>query len=193
MGDSPNTCKHLSLMRFPVATFLYAGFTVACVVFCAILFYYGTSDFHFGSPRHPENPASNNLPVPVVIEARGHLFEWSFRYPGRDRKLGTPDDLRFDKELHLPVGVDVELKLESDDYMYIFSNAELGLRQIAVPELTYTVKFQAAKAGSFDLLADPLCGWRSLHDDLMGRIIVQSAPEFDVWFGSSTANLTSRQ
>jgi cytochrome c oxidase subunit 2 len=131
--------------------------------------------------------------VPLVIEARGQLFAWSFRFPGRDRELGTPDDLRFEKELHLPAGVDIELKLESDDYMYIFSNAELGLRQIVVPELTFTVKFQATKAGSFDLLADPLCGWRSLHDDLMGRVIIQSAPEFDAWFDSSTANLASHQ
>jgi hypothetical protein len=66
--------------------------------------------------------------------------------------------------LHLPLETDVVLKLESDDFIYIMSNPELGLKQIAVPELTHTLKFHTARIGPFELLADPLCGWRPLHD-----------------------------
>ena len=107
--------------------------------------------------------------------------------------MGSSDDLRVDKELHLPVGVEVELKLESDDFIYILYNPERGFKQIAVPELTHTLKFTTDEVGSFDLMTHPLCGWRPLHDDLMGRVIIHSVADFNDWFDKSFANQASLQ
>ena len=183
-------------MRFPVATLLYVGLAVMLVVFCVLLPRSKSFEFHFGTANSSGEPTvtgSRNLPVPVEIEARGKRFEWSFRYPGPDGELGTPDDFRSDRELHLPVGADVALKLESDDFIYIMSSPELELKQIAVPELTHTLKFHTARIGSFNLLVDPLCGWRPLHDDLMGRVIIHSVTEFDVWFDKRVADSGSGQ
>ena len=42
-------------------------------------------------------------------------------------------------------------------------------------------KLIANKPGVYELAADPLCGWRQLHDDLMGRVIIQSKEDFKGW------------
>ncbi len=183
-------------MRTPVATLLYVGFAVMLVVLCVMLLYFRSFEFYFGTANSSSVPVAmgnRRLSVPVEIEARGKRFEWSFRYPGRDGELGTSDDFRSGKELHLPLETDVVLKLESDDFIYIMSNPELGLKQIAVPELTHTLEFHTAKIGLFELLTDPLCGWRPLHDDLMGRVIVHSVTDFNDWFKKKVAGPVSNQ
>ena len=48
----------------------------------------------------PETGASDVCPVEVT----GSRFEWSFRYPGRDGRFGTDDDLVSTRDLHLPRG-----------------------------------------------------------------------------------------
>lgn len=183
-------------MRYPVATFLSVGLAITIVLYCVMVLFPKLPGLLLGAAVDSGNSTSavsRNVVFPVEIEARGSHFEWSFRYAGRDGILNTYDDLLVDKELHLPVGVDVELKLESDDFIYILYNPERGLKQIAVPELTYSLKFRTTKTETFDLRTDPLCGWRPLHDDLMGRVIIQSTKEFDEWFDNSIASAASRQ
>ena len=109
----------------------------------------------------------------VPIEARGRRFHWSFRYPGLDRQLGTPDDVVVERNLRLPSGHSVELSLESEDYVYSLSCPSLGLKEIAVPDLTHVIRFETDVPGSHALVTDPMCGWRPFHDDLMGQIIVE--------------------
>ena len=169
-------------MRPPLAALLYVGFIVVLIVFCAALLYFKSLDFYFGPAKNSSVPlaiGNGRMSTLFEIEARGKHFEWSFRYPGRDGELGTSDDLHSHKELHLPLKTDVLLKLKSDDFIYVMSNPELGLKQIAVPELTHTLKFHTAKIGRFELLADPLCGWRPLHDDLMGIVTIHTVTDYN--------------
>jgi heme/copper-type cytochrome/quinol oxidase subunit 2 len=183
-------------MNTPVTSLHYVGFAVTFVVICLMFIYPKSYEFRLGTTNDSGEPAVMGniyLSVPIQIEARGKRFEWSFRYPGRDGELGTSDDFRSDKELHLPLETDVALKLESDDFIYIMSNSGLGLKQIAVPELTHTLKFHTAKIGRFELLTDPLCGWRPLHDDLMGRVIVHSVTDFNDWFKKKVADPVSNR
>ena len=69
----------------------------------------------------------------------------------------------------------------SKDFIYMLSNDELALKQMAIPELIRKTKLIANKPGVYELAADPLCGWRQLHDDLMGRVIIQSKEDFKGW------------
>ncbi|RYD82786.1 MAG: c-type cytochrome [Sphingobacteriales bacterium] len=78
------------------------------------------------------NPDNN----PITIEAFAKQFDWTFRYPGPDGKLGRTDFMKIDPgsnplgldfsdpaakddylatELHLPVNHDIYLKLRSQD------------------------------------------------------------------------------
>ncbi|MAG92757.1 MAG: hypothetical protein CMJ48_03255 [Planctomycetaceae bacterium] len=112
---------------------------------------------------------------PVLVEATGRDFQWHFRLAGTDQEIETADDVPAGTTLHLPPETDVELLLESEDYVYVFSNAELRLREIAVPEMTHSLRFRTPVGGTFDLLVDPICGFRFFHDPLMGRITVDRA------------------
>ena len=79
-------------MRTPIATLLYVGFIVTLIVFCVALLDFRSFDFYFGTAKNSSVPVAmgnRHLSAPVVIEARGKRFEWSFRYPGRDGELGT--------------------------------------------------------------------------------------------------------
>ena len=122
------------------------------------------------------------IPSPLVVEATGHEFLWNFRYPGADGEFDTADDVRVEQVLHLPMGTDVVLRLRSDDYVYTLSIPELKLREIAVPELLFTLKFRTTQAGTYDVIADPLCAVRWLHDDDMGRVVIESREAFASWY-----------
>jgi heme/copper-type cytochrome/quinol oxidase subunit 2 len=72
--------------------------------------------------------------------------------------------------------------ITSDDYVYTLSIPQLGLRQIAVPDLNFTLKLHTPAEGAYEVIADPLCSVRLFHDEEMGRIVVQSEAAFDSWY-----------
>lgn len=121
---------------------------------------------------------------PVTVEAKGRDFQWSFHYPGADGELGTPDDLQSDRLLMLPPDVDVTLLLTSDDYIYTITLGPYGLREIAVPDLVYQLQFHTARVEEFDLMVDPLCGFRFYHDEVMGHVSIAPRTDYSTWFGT---------
>ena len=122
------------------------------------------------------------IPNPLVIEAVGRDFLWHFRYPGTDGKLGTKDDLVVSKDLHLPLGHAIELRLTSDDYIYTFRSTELKLIEVAVPEMWFQLAFTTERPGKHELEVDPLCGVKFLHDDEMGWLFIEEEDSFRQWF-----------
>ena len=122
------------------------------------------------------------LKTPIQIQVVGHDFFWCFRFPGPDAEFNTDDDVCVANDLHLPAGQDVVFLVTSNDYVYTMAIPDLGLRQIAVPELTFPLAFRVTEQRSFDITADPLCGVRLFHGEEMGTIIVQSESSFDSWY-----------
>ena len=79
-------------------------------------------------------------PGPLRIQITGEEYTWQFRYPGPDGELQTDDDItKLGKELHLPLGMEVEIELTSRDYIYTFALPHLDLHQVAVPDLTFAL------------------------------------------------------
>ncbi|MFK8113977.1 MAG: hypothetical protein AB8B91_17370 [Rubripirellula sp.] len=110
----------------------------------------------------------------IEVEARGRKFKWTFRYPGRDRALNTADDVLLEQDLRLPTNIKVALSLESDDYVYSLSCPTLGLKEIAVPDLTYQLEFATGESiGIYPLVADPMCGWSAFHDKELGFVVIE--------------------
>ena len=122
------------------------------------------------------------LDTPIQVEATGHKFFWRFRFPGPDAAFDTGDDVRVEREVHLPLGRDIIFLITSDDFVYTMAIPELDLRQIAVPELTFPLNFHTRSEGCFEAIADPLCRVRFFHDESMGRVVVQSESAFDSWY-----------
>ena len=124
--------------------------------------------------REPWEPVET-----LAVEVTGHDFRWHYRFPGRDGRLGTADDLRASGPLHLPVGAEVELRLTSLDFVYQLGLPHLGLKEIAVPELMFSMEFSTDREGRFELRGDQMCGYS--HQSLITELVVESQAEFHDW------------
>jgi len=117
-----------------------------------------------------------------VIRVEGREFQWSFRFPGDDRRFDTADDRVAVRELHLPAGGPIELRFVSSDYVYTFALPELALEQIAVPEMLFVATLNAAPAGRFVQIGDRMCGYD--HEGLNGEVVIEARERFERWLES---------
>ena len=118
----------------------------------------------------------------VTIEMTGHEFKWHSRYRGDDGQWETEDDVHAAQVIHVPVKADVEIVLKSRDYIYSLAVPQAGLKEIAVPDLTFTIRFKADKIGKYELPGDQLCGYS--HPDLIGTLIVDTQQDYRRWLAS---------
>jgi heme/copper-type cytochrome/quinol oxidase subunit 2 len=123
--------------------------------------------------RQSESGAKARLPHPLLVEARGRGREWQFTYGGADGVLGSDDDVITRRHFRVPAGVEVLIQLRSDDYIYVFSCPDLTIKEIAVPDLSYEIRFRAR---------DPMCGFRLQPGGNMGTLEVTSERAFRSWF-----------
>lgn len=132
--------------------------------------------------RQSESGAKARLPHPLLVEARGRGREWQFTYGGADGVLGSDDDVITRRHFRVPAGVEVLIQLRSDDYIYVFSCPDLTIKEIAVPDLSYEIRFRAREAGVYELVMDPMCGFRLQPGGNMGSLEVTSERAFRSWF-----------
>jgi len=104
----------------------------------------------------------------LVIAATGDNFNWYFQYPGPDNILGTEDDQYSTQNLYLPDHAEITLKLASNDYLYSFALPEMGLKEIAAPDLYFELNFNTGNPQILSLLGDQFCGFA--HDSLKGKV-----------------------
>ena len=144
------------------------------------------------SPRdlQPVSPV-DQLPEPaqhdwdlsqMKVAVRGGQFAWRYQLPGPDGKFDTGDDVRVKDEVHLPVDSEIELLIESDDFVYTLLIPALDLRRIAIPELVYKLSFRTSRTGEFEVVADPTCSVRLFHDEEMGSVVVEPEADFKLWY-----------
>lgn len=139
-----------------------------------------------------------------VVEAVGQQWHWSYRFPGKDGKLGTvdaryvsdknpfgmnPDDpngqddvLVASPELHLPIGRPVKVLLRSKDVLHDFAVAQFRVKMDLVPGLVTYIWFTPTRTGKFDLLCQELCGIG--HYVMRGSVVVEEEPAFQAWLSS---------
>jgi cytochrome c oxidase subunit 2 len=121
----------------------------------------------------PSVPPIENLDAEVIADD----YRFHFRYPGSDRVLGTADDRFGTRNLYLPEQAAVQLNLISRDYIYTLEIPARELYEAAVPDISFTARFDAGKTGTFELLGSQMCGYD--HPGLLGKLIVQPAAEFE--------------
>ncbi len=134
----------------------------------------------------PARPPPDDTPIPALtVEVTGRDYGWIVRYPGPDGVLGTPDDVTDRRDLHLPKGARVTVRLSSEDYVYSFAVPRFRVRKMAVPDVPFEARFVANAEGTFDLLGDPMCGYS--HDDLRGKVVVVPPAGFRAWMQTRRA------
>jgi cytochrome c oxidase subunit 2 len=135
------------------------------------------------------------------IEVVGRQWQWSYRLPGRDGRLGTSDvrhisadnplglnpddrDGRDDvvieaEDLHLPIGRPVKVLLRSIDVLHDFYVPEFRAKMDMVPGSVTYFWFTPTRNGTFDVLCAELCGVG--HAVMRGRVVVEGEAEYQAW------------
>jgi cytochrome c oxidase subunit 2 len=136
-----------------------------------------------------------------IVEVVAQQWNWSYRLPGKDGKLGTvhsrfvsdtnpfgmnpadangrDDILVASPELHVPLGQPVKLQLRSKDVLHNFAVAQLRVKMDLVPGMVTYTWFTPTRTGTFDLLCQELCGVG--HYVMRGRIVVDEPGAFQAW------------
>jgi cytochrome c oxidase subunit 2 len=140
----------------------------------------------------------------AVVEAVGQQWHWSYRFPGKDGKLGTvdarhvsdknpfgmnPDDpngqddvLVASPELHLPIDKPVKMLLRSIDVLHNFAVPQFRAKMDLVPGMVTYIWLTPTRTGKFDLLCNELCGIG--HFVMRGKIIAEEESAFQAWLSS---------
>ena len=120
--------------------------------------------------------------VPLLIEVTGDDYYWHVRYAGPDGELHTSDDVEDLTDLHVPAATPVRVRLLSQDYVYVLAVPEFGLKQVAVPDLSFDLDFEIEAPGTYRLAGQQLCGFR--HESLNGDLFVHTSAEFRTWLNA---------
>jgi cytochrome c oxidase subunit 2 len=140
----------------------------------------------------------------AVFEAVGQQWHWSYRFPGKDGKLGTvdarhvsdqnpfginPDDpdgqddvLISSPEVHLPLGKPVKALLRAKDVLHNFAVPQFRVKMDLVPGLVTYIWFTPTRVGKFDLLCNELCGVG--HFVMRGKVVVEEEQAYQAWLSS---------
>jgi cytochrome c oxidase subunit 2 len=141
------------------------------------------------------------------VEVVGQQWQWSFRLPGEDGRLGTtdtrfigpdnplgvnPDDPQGRDDvvidtgaLHLPVGQPVQVLLRSKDVLHSFYVPEFRVKMDLVPGLVTRLWLTPTRTGTFQILCAELCG--TGHAIMRGTVIVESEPAYQAWLREQQA------
>ena len=115
----------------------------------------------------------------LKIKVLAKQFNWEVHYPGPDGKLGTEDDIKFDNEIHVPVGKPVELVLAAKDVIHSVFLPNLRFKQDAVPGREIRAWFEATKPGKYEMPCAELCGFG--HSGMKGWLYVHTPEEYAKW------------
>jgi cytochrome c oxidase subunit 2 len=118
-------------------------------------------------------------PTDLKIKVLAKQFNWEIHYPGPDGKLGTEDDIKFDNEIHVPVGKPVELLLASKDVIHSVFLPNLRFKQDTVPGREIRAWFEATKPGKYEMPCAELCGFG--HSGMKGWLYVHTPEEYAKW------------
>ncbi|PBB24077.1 cytochrome c oxidase subunit II [Mesorhizobium sp. WSM4307] len=118
----------------------------------------------------------------VTITVRAQQWWWQVIYAGSD---GTPT-FQTANEIHIPVGQDVRLQLESADVVHSFWVPSLAGKQDLVPGRSNDLLLRAEKPGIYRGQCAEFCGLQHSH---MAVIVVAEAPsDYARWITAQHAD-----
>lgn len=113
------------------------------------------------------------------VTAIGHQWWWEFRYTDENPLVVTGD------ELHVPVGTNVDVTLESDNVIHSFWVPQLSGKTDVIPGHTNHLTFQATVAGTFKGECAEYCGTQHAHMDFI--VVADQADAFSNWLTAQQA------
>ena len=135
------------------------------------------------------------------IEVMGQQWQWSFRLPGKDGRLGTTDvrnissdnpmglnrddpqgqdDIIIESgDLHFLLGKPVKVLLRSVDVLHDFYVPEFRAKMDMVPGVVTYFWIRPIRTGTFDVLCAELCG--AAHYQMRAKVVVEEESEYHAW------------
>ena len=135
------------------------------------------------------------------FEVVGQQWQWSFRLPGKNGRLGTsntryissdnplglnPNDpngqdnvVIVGDDLHLPVGRPVKVLLRSVDVVHDFYVPEFRAKMDIVPGMVTRFWFTPTRTGTFEILCAGLCGVG--HPQMRGNVVIDNESDYQSW------------
>jgi cytochrome c oxidase subunit 2 len=136
-----------------------------------------------------------------IVEVVGQQWQWSFRYPGADGRLGTvdahnisidnpfgmnpddplgQDDVLIDtNQFRLPVNRQVKLLIRSKDVLHNFTVPQFRVKMDLVPGMVPFIWLTPTRVGTYDILCEELCGIG--HHAMRGKVMVEEENDFNQW------------
>jgi cytochrome c oxidase subunit 2 len=137
------------------------------------------------------------------LEVVAQQWQWNFRLPGEDGRLGKADNrlitaenpLGIDQndpsarddvvieggDLHLPLGKPTKVLLRSIDVLHDFYVPEIRAKMDMVPGMITYFWFTPTRAGTYDILCAELCG--SNHYYMRGALVLDKEADYQAWLG----------
>ncbi|WP_454702233.1 cytochrome c oxidase subunit II [Agrobacterium burrii] len=135
------------------------------------------------------------------VEVFAQQWQWSFRLPGADGRLGRVNtrDVTADNplglnrqdpagmddviveggELHLPAGRPVKMLLRSIDVVHDFYVPEFRAKMDMIPGTVTYYWFTPTRTGTFEVLCAELCGVG--HPQMRGTVVVDNETDYQAW------------
>ena len=135
------------------------------------------------------------------VEVVGQQWQWAYRLPGKDGKLGAADTREVNDtnplgidpndpngrddvivqggELHLPVDKPVALLLRSLDVVHDFFVPEFRAKMDMIPGSVTYYWLTPTRTGSFEVLCAELCGVG--HPYMRGTVVIEAEADYQAW------------
>ncbi|MCL4851728.1 MAG: cytochrome c oxidase subunit II [Bryobacteraceae bacterium] len=113
----------------------------------------------------------------------GKQWMWKIQHPSGPREIN---------ELHVPIGVPVNLTLASEDVIHSFFVPAFRIKKDVVPGRLNRVWFQATKPGKYHLFCAEYCGTE--HSGMIGWVYAMERHEYEQWLsgGGGEGSMASR-
>jgi cytochrome c oxidase subunit 2 len=135
------------------------------------------------------------------LEVVAQQWQWTYRFPGQDGKLGR-SDIKFvdainplgidpkdpagqddilikNNEIRLPLNRPVKVLLRSKDVLHDFYIPQIRSKMDMVPGMVSYFWFTPTKTGKYEVLCAEFCGVG--HYNMRGQMIVEEQGAFDQW------------
>jgi cytochrome c oxidase subunit 2 len=113
------------------------------------------------------------------VTAIGHQWWWEFRYTDESPLVVTGD------ELHVPVGTNVDVLLQSDNVIHSLWVPQLSGKTDVIPGHNNHLIFQASVAGTFKGECAEYCGTQHAHMDFI--VVADQPASFSNWLTAQQA------
>ena len=140
------------------------------------------------------------------VEVLGKQWEWNYRLPGKDGKLGKTsiafvnddnlfgidpkdpngqDDILIEgDDLHLPIGKPVKALLRSNDVLHDFYVPQFRAKMDIVPGMVTYIWLTPSRTGTFDVMCAELCGVG--HHAMRGAVTVDEEGDYEAWLSEQS-------